>query len=267
MPKFLSASEVYRILQRELPEAVYPDGVASAYFSTADMAAVGDVVATGYANQQRIYDNYWPATADERITDWEIKAFGKTLPISVSLADRRDLVAQKIRARKGLTKQDMIDITLSVIGTDKTVEAIEWGCGGSGEGGTWIIGVSLLGVDTYLGGSASIQRATGPMLCEQGPEDFGLTQEEWDSIRAQAYTYEIRVYGYTLTDEQMIELDQQLSTYEPARSRHFISDGLDPINIIDGGDEDTIYEFEIDGGEGPDTPYDDEIDGGDQYNG
>lgn len=267
MPKFLTAPEIYRILQRELPEAVYPDGAPVAFYSTAENFAVASVAATGYANLERIYDNQWPQTADERMTDWEITAFGKPLPASMSLPERRDRTAQKIRSRKGLTKQDMIDIVLSVIGTDKTVDAIEWGCSGNGSGGAWIIGVSLLGVDTYLGGSASIQQAVGPMLCEQSPADFGLTQQQWDDIRAQAYTYEILVYGYTLTDEEFNEVDQQLSTYEPARCRHFIRDGLDPAFIIDGGFADSVYQFEIDGGEGADTPYDAEIDGGDVYNG
>ena len=85
MAKFLSRDEVYRLLQRELPEGVYPDGAPSSYYSTADIDSVASVASTGYANLQRIYDNYWPQSADEFLSTWEITVFAKNLSASLTL--------------------------------------------------------------------------------------------------------------------------------------------------------------------------------------
>lgn len=223
MPVFLNREQVYRLLQRELPAGIYPDGAPSAYFSTADMDAVAAVAATGYANLERIYENNWPMTADERIADWEIVAFGYNLPVSLTLAERQDRVTEKIRSRKGLTIADMVSLVKAIIGTDKLVEAIEWGCSSGG----WMIGVSQLGVETYLNGFPSRLTVTGPLICEADPADYGYTQEQWDQMREDAYTYQINVYDYTLTDAEYDAIDAALTIAEPARSAHVIKSGLD----------------------------------------
>jgi len=222
MPKFLNRNEIYRLLQRELPEGVYPDGAASAYFSTADMASVADVAATGYANLERIYENYWPQTSDERITDWEITAFGFPLVASLSLAERRDRVVVKLRAKKGITKGDIKEAVLGIIGSDKDVEIVEWNCSG-GEFGAWQLGVSLLGYNTYLG-NYNMLTVTGDGACDINPADYGLTQEVWDGMKKQAYTYEVKIFGYTLSPSEYEALDTALIPAEPARSGHLISD-------------------------------------------
>lgn len=223
MPKFMTRAEVYRLLQRELPENVYPDGQEDAFYSTADMASIADCAATAYGNLERIYDNYFPQTSDERIADWEIAAFGVAQSAELTLSQRQDRVTQKIRSRKGLTCQDMIDTVLAVIGTDKNVQLIEWGC----VNGSWVLGVSLLGVNTFLGGGNRLF-ATGVDLCEKTWTDFGLTEATWDAMRKDAYTYEIRIYDYTLSDAEYDQIDSELKIVEPARSRHVITDGLTP---------------------------------------
>ncbi len=230
MPTFVTREQVYRLLQRELPEGVYPDGAPSAYYSTADMDSVAAVAATGYANLERIYDNNWPMTADERIAAWEIMAFGYNLPASLTLEERQDRVAEKIRSRKGLTIGDMIAVVKSVIGTDKLVDAIEWGCSSGG----WMIGVSQLGIETYLNGYPSRLTVTGPFICEADPATYGYTEEQWQQMRTEAYTYQINVYGYTLTQAEYDTIDQSLSIAEPARSGHVIVSGLDPNDMLDG---------------------------------
>lgn len=230
MPKFLTQEECYRLLQRELPAGVYPDGAASGHYSTADMASVASVAATGYANAERIYDNYWPQTADERMSDWEITAFGYRLTAALNLAERRDRVVQKIRARKGLTKGDMVSVVKGIIGSDKLVDISEWGCAT----GVWIIGVSQLGIETILGGSPAVATVTGPDICDANPADYGLTPEEWAQIQQEAYTYQVNVYGYTLTQAEYEAIDSALSAAEPARSAHVIVSGLNPEDMIDG---------------------------------
>ena len=237
MPKFLSRQEVYRILQRELPENAYADGDESSFYTTADMASVADCAASAYSNLERIYDNYWPQTADESIAAWEIIAFGRSLPANLTLTERRDRTTIKIRTRKGLTRQDMKDLVLSVIGSDKLVDVIEWGC----SNGAWVIGESQLSIQTFLGGYNALL-ATGPDLCSKTAADFGLTEEYFLGIREQAYTYEVRIYDYTLSADEYSEIDETLSVYEPARSQHKITDGLDPNDQL-SGDLATVFAF------------------------
>lgn len=220
MPKFLSQNELYRLLQRELPVGVYPDGAASAFYSTAENDSVASVAATGYANLERIYANYWPQTADERITDWEITAFGYPLEASLTLDERRDRVVAKLRAKKGITLRDMLEAVQAIIGTDKDAEVVEWNCG---DGGTWRLGVSLLGFSTYLGG-ANMLKITGPNICDANPADYGVTDEEWLIMKQQAYTFEVKIYGYVLSPKEYQAIDEALTAAEPARSQHYISD-------------------------------------------
>ena len=227
MPKFLSREEVYRILQRELPPNVYPDGAPSGFYSTADMDSVADVAATGYANLERIYDNIFPQSADERLNDWEITAFGKLLEANLSLEERRDRVITKIRARKGITKRDMEEAVLSIIGSDKLMEIIEWGC----RDGGWQLDESQLDINTFLNGQNLVD-VTGSMICEADPSEYGKTEEEWLEMREDAYTYEVRIYLYTLTAAERQAIDEALSAAEPARSKHVITDGLNPNDII-----------------------------------
>jgi hypothetical protein len=228
MPKFLTRQEIYRMLQRESPENVYPDGAPSAYYSTADWDATASGIASAYENLETTYDNYWPMYANaSAIAKWEIKAFGELLSGSLSLSEKQDLVKTRIQARKGLTKDDMTLIVKSVIGSDKLVELIEWGCGD----GTWLIGVSELGLNTFLGGYNQ-SAYTGEDLCDKSASDFGLSEDYWDGMREEAYTYEVRIYDYVLTTRERTEIDEQLSIYEPARSQHIITDDLDSADMI-----------------------------------
>lgn len=230
MPKFLTRHEVYRLLQRELPANAYADGEESAFYTTADMASIADCAASAYGNLERIYDNYWPQTAVERIADWEITAFGVAQDASQTIEQRQDRATAKIRSRKGLTIQDMIDTVQSVIGTDKNVQIAEWGCGTGG----WMLNVSLLGISTILNGINQLL-AVGANLCELTPADFGLTDEQWIELQTEAYTYEVLIYDYTLTTAERAEIDAQLSIAEPARSTHVITDGLDPDDALELG--------------------------------
>lgn len=241
MPKFLNRHELYRLLQRELPEHVYPDGPASAFYSTADMDSVADCAATGYANLERIYENYWPQSSDERITDWEITAFGFPLSASLTLEQRRDRIVTKMRAKKGITKKDMQEAVLSIIGSDKEVVVVEYGCPG-GEFGTWQIGVSELGYNTYLGG-ANMLLITGEYACEATAEEYGITDAELEMIQRQAYTYEIRIFNYTLSVAERAAIETALTEGEPARSTHVVLDNQ--VHLLDQD----FWGFEGDGDE------------------
>lgn len=230
MPKFLSRAEFYRLLQRELPQDVYPDGEPDKFYSTADMDAIADCAATGYGNLEKIYNNYFPQDADERISAWEFIAFAKTLPASLTLQERRDRIVVKIRQRKGIRKQDMIDTVKGIIGSDKTVDLIGWGCSSGG----WMIGVSQLGISTFLNMFPGRLGIVGSDICEKTAAELGITEQQLLDMKEEAYTYEIRIYGYTLTADEREEIDLALSEVEAARDNHVITDGLDPADTLDG---------------------------------
>jgi hypothetical protein len=229
LPKFLQQPEIYDLLQRELPADVYPYGPPSAFFSTADNASIAHIAATGYANLERIYDNYFPLSADERIQDWFITVFNRASDDLTDLAALRDRIVAKLRTRQGFSKPDIINYVYQIIGTDKDIEVVEWGCNDGG----WIIGDSQLSISTILNGARQLD-VTGPTICEADPSDYGKTPQEWAIMKEEAYTYEVRVYSYTLSSAEYDQLDQLLKENEPARSQHFIYSGLDPADKVSG---------------------------------
>lgn len=229
MAKFLTREEIYRLLQRELPPNVYPDGLPEKHYSTADMYSVADVVASGYANAKTIYDNYFPRTADENLPQWEILAYGTTLDKNIPIAVRRDRVEQKIRTRKGIRKQDIKDVVLSVLGTDKLVDIITH----NNTDGAWFLDYSELGVSTFLNRYNGVD-AVGFDACETDYASYGYTEEEWNELREDAYTYEVRVYGYILTSLDIQNLNTALDNAEPARCNRIFTDNLNPENMVGG---------------------------------
>jgi len=243
MPKFLTTEEVYRLLQRELPEGVYPDGAPSAFFSTADMASVSDAVSGSYANLEIIYDNQFPNNADGRITDWEITAFGYPLPASLTLAERRDRVVTKLRSKKGITRNDMKEAVQSIIGSDKEVVIFPWNSPDPVYG-AWRIGESELGNTTFLGaGNAMIH--VGDECCSQSAADLGLTEQQLLNAREQAYTYEVKIIGYQPTADELVSIDQILTSAEAARDRHFVNAVIAASGGFFGFDSGDVLGFDV----------------------
>lgn len=231
MPKYLSEVELYDIIQRELPEDVYPYGSPDQYLASADSDSTAKVFSTMYSNLARIYENYYPMTTDERIADWETQVFGYNLDTSLTLTQRRDRVIAKIRARYGFSVPDMQRVVESIIGNSHTFQIVELGC----EHGSWLLEESELEVETFLGGSFPFDWTTVGDLCGLTAMDFGVTEQELLDAREDAYTYEVRIYTYTLTSIERDSLDAALSREEPARSQHIILDGLNIADYIGGG--------------------------------
>lgn len=229
MPIFIEREQLYRLLQRELPEAVYPDGAPSGFYSTADMDSVAKALASSYESLERIYDNYFPQHADENLEKWEFALFGLPGDMSLGLAERRERVIAKLRAQRGLTVAEMIDVVKEIIGEDKEVEIAEWNCMTGG----WSLDESQLDIETVLN-AYHLLDATGDLAgCSDG-SDFGIDPEVYKEMRAQAYTYEVRIYNYTLTSDERTAIDEALTKAEPARSDHEITDGLTDADKLDG---------------------------------
>lgn len=229
MALFLSAEQIYRLIQRELPIDAYPDGSPDKFYSTADSFATAKVFESAYDNNSRIYENMFPQTADEKISDWEIRTFGYLLDASLTLQQKRDKVLAKIRTRRRTTPNDILQTVYTVIDSSILVEIVEWNC----YGGSWVLNESELEISTILSGPNPL-RVTGPDLCALSAAELGLTEQELLEMREDAYTYEVRIYDYTLTADELERLEAALNSAEPARSQHIILDGLDPVDIIGG---------------------------------
>jgi hypothetical protein len=230
MPIFLQESDIYRIIQRELPpDDVYPDGPATAFYSTADSFATAQVIRDAYESQQNIYENYFPNIAEDRLADFEFTYFGYFLDSALSVAERRARLLTQIRTLRRTTPQDMKDVVHTIISDSVVVEIIEWG----NFSGGWFLDESQLDIETFLNGY-SLLNATGEEAgCSDG-SDYGIDAETWLLMREDAYTYEVRIYDYTLSSTERSQIDAALKKAEPARSRHIITDGLDGADTIDG---------------------------------
>lgn len=230
MPIFLAQQDIYRLLQRENPpDDVYPDGPATAFFSTADTWAVAGRIADAYGSLQTIYTEYSPISASATLPDHEMAYFGYNLDASLTINQRRTRLLAKVRARPRTTPADMLNVVYTVLDPSVLVEIVEWGNGQAG----WMLDVSELEISTILNGFDQVQR-TGPNLCQLGPSDYGLSPSDFANMQAEAYTYEVRIYGYTLTSVQRAQIDTALNAAEPARSQHLIVDGLNPADMLGG---------------------------------
>jgi hypothetical protein len=228
MPIFLTQQQVYRIIQRELPDGVYPDGPATAFYSTADSDATASIVGDAYANQEAVYDNYFPNYCDDSAQPlFEELYLGQQLSSSDTLANRQAKVIAKIRSQRRTTATDILATVYTVVDPSVQVEIVPWGCGCAG----WVLDVSTLDYSTILNQFNNLI-LVGPDLCSKGAADYGLTDAEYAEYQKEAYFYEVRIYGYTLTAQESSDLETALLAAEPARSQHQVIDGLDPADMI-----------------------------------
>ena len=222
MPKFLTREEVYDLIQREMPASVLAhSSKPKDFFTTSDDDAFAKNVESTYVNLERIWDNYFPQHAVEKIEDHEITNFAEVDDSGATITERIGRILTKIRSRKGITVQDIKDIVFTVIGSDKNVEIIEKGC----ETGVWILGKSKLSKNTFLGISAisGVSIPSDFNACLEGAAaSLGITEEELAKLQIQAYSYVVRITGYTATQQELDKMNSELTKFEPARSDHSI---------------------------------------------
>lgn len=228
-------------MQRELPTGVYPDGPASAFFSTASIDSKAAAIASLYENLERIYENYFPQTTNERIDDWIDKAFiGVSFDDSVTLQEKRDRVVAKLRHKPTLALWEVLTLVAGYIPEGNYVQIVE-NCSATG---AWMLGESELGVGTALGYDHNFNNLglDCSQCCEQfadrgwrlGVDQLGVTTE-LDEVgylpvieaQLQAFGYEIRIFDTAVTGTSYNQLLRQLGETEPARSVHQIRQNLE----------------------------------------
>lgn len=225
MPTFLTRAQVYRMLQRELPEGVYPDGPATAFFSTADNDAIAGIAASGYSNLSIVYDNYFPQLAVEKLSDWEMAVFGAVATSALTVLERQQRVLQQLRAQFSISYASILSQIEEIFeAAGLEFDLVNWngGQGGNGEkfgGGAWDLEFSALDADTYLSPMDPVR--SGGMDCSLDYLAHGLTAAQLQAIQETAYTYEVRIIGHA-DASFLADLDATLKRIEPARSTHYI---------------------------------------------
>lgn len=250
MAIFPTQKQLYLLIQRELPEDVYPHaGDPSIYMSTAESASTAQMIRKVYERLQQAYDNQWPQHANvEGIELHEIARFGYLSP-SLSLSERQDQLLGKMRALPSMSDPDLLSLIRGFLPPDPVtpfassrvaaaiisngftqeettlrVETYRWNYPGN----TWRLGESLLGVDTILGGG--MRAVAGVDICDLDPADLGLTYAQLLDYRSNAYTYEVRIYdgdiNEDVTAEMLATIETELTAAEPARSQHYTYSGL-----------------------------------------
>lgn len=242
MAKFLTQKEFYRLIQRELPEGVYPDGAPSDFDAAADSDSTGKVLATASANLERIHINHFPQDADEKIADWEVFVLGG-ITNGLTLPQRQDAVVNRLRERKSLSLWSMLTAVLDLVPFGTTVEIFEFG---KTFGPGWQLGISQLGVNTKLGGTFRTIFENPEEYCEVPEFDFwtlgrsklgtetilapasgGFRAADWFFERFRAYAFDVRIYDYTLSDAERATIETRLDKIRPARSDYLLRDDLD----------------------------------------
>lgn len=257
MPRFLTREELYRLLQRELPEGLYADGPPSAFFTTSSIDSKAGTLETAYDNLERIYENYFPQTADEKIKDWIDKAFiGVSFEDAVTLQDKRNRVIAKLRKKPTLALWEVLTLIAGYLPPGKYVQIVE-NCSASG---SWVLGESMLGLTTVLGLTPTLASLgiIGEDWCEfvsahrgwvLGQSELGVDTDlaeigflEVIQPQIQAYGYEIRIFETAVTGTSFDQMERQIKETEPARSVHLIRQNLSLAdfglnNVVIGVDE------------------------------
>lgn len=241
MPYFLTVNDIYRILQRELPEDVYPDGDPAKFNSTADMFCVAGAVSGVYASTQIIYNNFFPQSSVEQLIDWEIKVFGAPLPTGLTIAERQARIINQERQDISISLWDMLLIVNSYVGPGVFTQIVEFS-GATDTSDTWVLNESELDFSTILGAGNPLLYS-GADGCARANADYlnPATRQQVIDARTQAYGYEVRIFGTSLSADDLANLTLQLQTLGPARSDFTIAQNLNladffltvPVNNVD----------------------------------
>jgi len=216
--KFLTAQELYRLLQREYPPHAYPDGSPGTFYSTASAYAKSQVLASAYENLETIYDNLFPQTAEAQLDEWEIKVFGK-LSVNLTTEERRQRLLAKLRNQKKINLWKVLITVLGFLPEGTYVQISEWGNFYS-DGG-WVIGVSQLGLNTRFAHANGFGYTLDAVESGVGP----ATPSDLVEAMVNAYTYEIRIFS-AVSDSTLEEIELAVLETEPARSVHYTFSGL-----------------------------------------
>lgn len=236
MAHFMTKAELYRLLHRESPPDVYPDGEGSRYVSTAETDSVADACQKTYATMEQIYNNLFVVTSDERIADFEISYFG-TISVGLTLEERRARILAKIRSQNDMSRWALLTQVAALV-PGVIVNLIE--------------GHTLDNLQSYDIRGTDADLVWGPDWTAGDPAPAGVTvttelrnnEAALLAIRNIVYRYYVVIFSDALTQSTKDLLDETLTYGEPARSAHTfiyfngtdvpLANTLGPIGQFDG---------------------------------
>jgi hypothetical protein len=234
-PVFLSVDDLMRVLLAEIPEGVYPEGLANdpdpnkRSVSSSELRAIASVLADLSLNLEDVYENKFVSTVQaDSLTLWERNLFSTFQDATIGTSARQARLLAKRRLKGGISLPAIkayIASILTPLGLSFNIRAYSGQSNGT-TNGAWILGSSLLGVDTNLAERDPIwgaQRGVGlvPLDNSLNYTAAGLTLSQLQEMQRTAYTYEVDIYGVA-SAATLALLDQTLTVEEPARSTHVI---------------------------------------------
>jgi len=167
---------------------------------------------------------------------WEKEFFQEPQDGSLTFIQRQQNLLAKIRASGGISLPAISSIIHAILDpVGLTFDILPFnGCSNPALTGAWILEVSSLDFDTYLGLmdpllGAGRDPGITPLDCSLDYAAAGLTLQEMRDIQATAYTYAVIIHG-TADAATLALLDRKLTESEPARSTHvIINNAPDPI--------------------------------------
>lgn len=269
---FLNVEQVLDILMAELPANVYasdraddPDFNKRSY-SSSELRAHAQVFANLYENLLAINSDKFISTVTlEGLSNWEKELFASAQDSMQPYVVRQQNLLAKYRASGGISLPAIASVVHGILDPVGLAFDILPFCGQSNGmiQGAWLLGISALGLDTFLALRDPLfgaQQDQTPLDCDLDYAAAGITAQDLLEIQVTAYTYEVKIYG--VADAATLALlDQQLTALEPARSTHVITNNasgpVDP-DVLDLGpfDGDTRVD-DIDFGDfGPTATFD-----------
>lgn len=217
MPTYLTQEQIYRLIQREMPEDLYADGAESDYVTTADLSSVAKCLASTYTTMQTISLNHFPQTADEKIADWEVTCFEKIHTGAITLAERQAKILSFLRAENNVSYWTILTSIIALVPAGIVVEV---------RPRTYVgdpVTADLKGVNSDL------VWAPGWVSGDPAPAGVTVTDDirnnysDLLAVRTQAYRYNVIVWGGSISTELQTIIDDTLTQIEPARCAHDLS--------------------------------------------
>lgn len=238
MPTFLTQTQVYDIINRELPEGLFAYSPSpNKFYITSELDSYAKTIADTYSTMQNIYKNMFITTADDKLVDFELMYFNRRSAGDLTNDERRARILAKIRSQAFVSIWDILTFVCSYVPIGTYVQILE---SGNPYGvGSWLVGYSEIGMNTILG-DASPQSLIGEnadLVWTRGwvygdPLPSGvsadplITQAAVTSMRNTAYSYEIRIFDYEITGDLLTNFELDLQQIEPARSQHYLYQNL-----------------------------------------
>jgi hypothetical protein len=205
-----------------------------------------------YTSASGVYNEMFPATSVDRIDDWVLAVFGQFFDASVPLLTKQQRVLAKLQKIGSLSNWALLTLALSYVPQGTFVE-IYHACGPNGLRNAWQLGVSKLGVNTFLAGKSPAdigipQSVLDNMATEWCPfisnlhwrlgvDQLGvdtflspISYVDIAAFQAAAYLYSVKIYNAgqpQLSPDTIQALSNDLFINEPARSSHQIFQNLD----------------------------------------